>query len=280
MNDSPRNGEDRVSLIDIGANLAHDSFNDDHEAVLERAADVGVDTIVVTGSCRRSSHDALALCRRFPGRLLATAGVHPHHAKDWTGDDPEWMTDLARHSEVVAMGECGLDFFRNFSSHEDQETAFRSQLEIGVETGLPMFLHQRDAHARFKPILAEYLPRLSRAVAHCFTGGREELEDYLDMGLYIGVTGWICDERRGLHLRELVPTIPEDRLLLETDAPYLLPRNLEPRPAGRRNEPMYLRHVAETVAACAGKSLQQLARETTANARQFFGLNSTSRINI
>ncbi len=270
---SPTTGDSRTRLIDIGANLAHDSFDGDREAVLARATDHGVDVIVVTGSSRESSYDALDLCRQFPGRLFSTAGVHPHHASDWTGDDVSWMRNLARQPEVVAIGECGLDFFRNFSSHGDQESAFRAQLEIAVDSGLPVFLHQRDAHERFKPILSEYIRSLSRAVAHCFTGGREELDDYLDMDLYIGVTGWICDERRGTHLRELVGAIPADRLLLETDAPYLLPRDLRPRPASRRNEPMYLRHLAETVAGCTGKSFERLADETTANAIRFFGLN-------
>ena len=272
MTSRPATGDPRAPLIDIGANLAHDSFDQDREAVLDRAAAAGVGHIIVTGSSRQSSLDAAALCQRFPGRLSSTAGVHPHHARDWGADDGDWMTDLARRPGVVAIGECGLDFFRNFSSHEDQESAFRAQLEIGATTGLPVFLHQRDAHERFRPILADYLPSLSRGVAHCFTGSRDELDDYLDMDLYIGVTGWICDERRGLHLRELVAAIPHDRLLLETDAPYLMPRDLDPKPSSRRNEPMYLRHIAATVAACVGKSLEQLAAETTANATRFFGL--------
>jgi len=269
---SPASTGCHARLIDIGANLAHDSFDHDRKAVLERAAAAGVDVVIVTGSSRQSSLDALNLCREFPGRLFSTAGVHPHHAGDWSADDQAWMLDLGRQAEVVAVGECGLDYFRNFSSHKDQESAFRAQLEIGVETGLPVFLHQRDAHQRFRDIVAEYVPRLSRAVAHCFTGVRDELYDYLDLGLYIGVTGWICDERRGLHLRDLVASIPADRLLLETDAPYLLPRDLQPRPASRRNEPSYLRHIAETVAACVGKPLAQLAEETRDNAIRFFEL--------
>lgn len=273
MTSTPPRAGRRARLIDIGANLAHDSFDHDREAVLARAAAADVDVIIVTGSSKRSSLDALGLCRQFRGRLFSTAGVHPHHARDWSADDKTWMLDLSRQTEVVAIGECGLDYFRNFSSHEDQESAFRAQLEIGADTGLPIFLHQRDAHDRFRHIVGDYLPRLSRAVAHCFTGERKELHDYLDMGLYIGVTGWICDERRGLHLRDLVASIPADRLLLETDAPYLLPRDLAPRPAGRRNEPAYLRHIAETVARCAGKSLERLAEETRQNAIRFFSLD-------
>lgn len=264
--------EDELVLVDIGANLAHDSFDHDRDDVLARAREAGVAIIVITGSSRESSHRALALAEAAPGRMYCTAGVHPHHARDWTRDDRLWVRQLAARPQVVAVGECGLDFFRNFSSPEDQQAAFRDQLDLAVETGLPVFLHQRDAHEAFLDILNEYLPRLSRGVAHCFTGTEQEIRAYLDMGLYIGITGWICDERRGHHLRDLIPFIPPDRLLLETDSPYLLPRDLQPRPSSRRNEPMHLRHIAETVAHCAGKSLEQLASETTANARLFFDI--------
>lgn len=264
--------ETTIDLIDIGANLAHDGFDHDRDEVLRRAAEAGIRRIVVTGSSRDSSYRALALAEAQPGRLFSTAGVHPHHAKDWTAADATWVRTLAKRREVVALGECGLDFFRNFSDHDDQETAFRQQLELAVETGKPVFLHQRDAHDHFTAILGDYLPHLTRAVAHCFTGTEEELHAYLDLGLYIGITGWICDERRGHHLRELVPAIPPDRLMLETDAPYLLPRDLEPRPSSRRNEPMHLAHIAKVVSRCADKPLAQLAAETTANARRFFGL--------
>jgi TatD DNase family protein len=260
------------ALIDIGANLAHDSFDHDRHEVLARAAEAGVSRIVITGSCASSSHAALELARTRPGELFSTAGVHPHHAKDWTAADPDWVRSLAANPEVVAIGECGLDFYRNFSSPEDQERAFRAQLELAVETALPVFLHQRDAHERFRAILADYLDKLPRAVAHCFTGNQRELDDYLDMGLYIGITGWICDERRGHHLREVVPMIPGDRLLLETDSPYLLPRDIDPKPSSRRNEPMYLLHVAESVAQCTGESLEEMADRTTRNAGRFFSI--------
>ena len=261
------------TLIDVGANLAHDSFDHDREQVLTRARDAGVASIVITGSCASSSRAALELARTRPGQLFGTAGVHPHHAKDWTAEDRGWMRTLAANPEVVAIGECGLDFCRNFSSPEDQELAFRAQLEIAIETALPVFLHQRDAHERFCVILGDYLDHLSRAVAHCFTGSQQELDDYLDMGLYIGITGWICDERRGHHLRDLIPAIPQDRLLLETDSPYLLPRDLDPKPSGRRNEPMYLPHVAETVAGCSGETLEEIAERTSGNARRFFSID-------
>ena len=176
-----------------------------------------------------------------------------------------------RAPEVGAAGECGLDYFRNFSPHADQERVFRCQLELAVEVGKPVFLHQRDAHDPFVAILRDYLPRLAGGVAHCFTGEAGELDDYLALGLSIGVTGWICDERRGQHLRELVRRIPLDRLMLETDAPYLLPRDLEPRPKTRRNEPSYLAHILETVARCRGEPPEVIATATTRNALAFFG---------
>lgn len=259
-------------LVDIGANLAHDSFDADRSEVLQRAGEVGVSRVVITGSSRDSSHRACELAREAPGRLFATAGVHPHHARDWNPSDADWMRALATEPGVVAIGECGLDYFRNFSPQEAQEIAFRDQLAVAVETGLPLFLHQRDAHDAFCAILDDF-PTLPRAVAHCFTGERHEMEAYIGMGLYIGITGWICDERRGHHLRDLVPLIPPERLLLETDAPYLLPRDLDPKPSSRRNEPMHLAHVARTVAHCAGTSYEELAEQTTRNAIEFFGLD-------
>jgi TatD DNase family protein len=143
---------------------------------------------------------------------------------------------------------------------------------MAVVTGLPVFLHQRDAHADFTAILRDYAPRLSAAIAHCFTGGPSELEDYLSLGMSIGVTGWVCDERRGTALRTAVPLIPADRLMIETDAPYLQPRDLAPKPASRRNEPANLAHVARAVADLRGEPWEPLATTTTANARRFFRL--------
>jgi len=261
-----------MDLIDIGANLAHDSFDDDRDAVLARAAEAGVRRIVVTGSSVESSERAADLAAAHPGRLFATAGMHPHHADDWDDTVRDALLATAGRPGVVSMGECGLDYFRNYSSHENQKRAFAGQLELAAETGLPVFLHQRDAHEDFLKVLKPRLPGLVRAVAHCFTAGDAELEAYLELGLYIGITGWICDERRGLHLRDLVPRIPADRLLLETDAPYLLPRTIRPRPKTRRNEPRWLPWVLETVAEARQTSPEELAAQTTANAERFFAL--------
>ncbi|MDX1406264.1 MAG: TatD family hydrolase [Woeseiaceae bacterium] len=259
-----------IDLIDIGANLTHDSFDEDRDAVISRAADVGVRRMILTGSSAADSEDAARMAGSRPGVFYATAGVHPHHASEYSDAVHDKLRSLAAQQPVVAIGECGLDFFRNFSPQDKQRDAFRRQIELAVETQLPLFLHQRDAHQDFLEILGPLMPDVSRAVAHCFTGGIDELSAYLQLGLYIGITGWVCDERRGQALREAVPEIPLDRLMIETDAPYLLPRTLDPKPATRRNEPMYLREVLKVLAAELQISEEELARATSENAERFF----------
>jgi TatD DNase family protein len=259
-------------LIDIGINLSHDSFDADRDAVIARAERAGVVQMVVTGSSGPSSRAAIELARTYTTRLFATAGVHPHHATDLDAQLLAELRELGALAQVVAVGECGLDYYRNFSPPAIQRSAFRSQLEIACELGKPVFLHQRDAHEDFVAILREHRAKLANAVAHCFTGPGDQLATYLDLGLYIGITGWICDERRGAHLRALMKEIPAQRLMLETDGPYLLPRDLEPKPASRRNEPAFLPHIAAAVARARGESLQEVADSSTAAARTFFGL--------
>ena len=261
-----------MELIDIGANLCHESFASDLDEVLDRAARSGVGRIIVTGTSRSDSEAAAALAGRHPHRLHATAGVHPHEAGTFDGETAAALEALAARDEVVAIGETGLDFYRDFSPRADQERALEAQLEVAARLGLPVFLHERDAHRRFIEILKPVRDRLGPAVIHCFTGERDALHACLDLDLHVGITGWICDERRGLHLRGLVGRIPADRLMLETDSPYLLPRDLRPRPRSRRNEPAHLAHVARTVADATGETLEALAARTTATACAFFGL--------
>ena len=261
-----------MDLIDIGANLSHDSFDNDRDEVIERAATAGVTRIIVTGSCERSSREALALSKSQRGTLFATTGVHPHHASDYTDAVHASLQALLGEAEVVAVGECGLDYFRNFSPVDAQKEAFARQLSLAVDSGLPVFLHQREAHDDFVDMLQPFLPKISRAVAHCFTGQEDELREYLELGLYIGITGWICDERRGTHLKEIVNLIPDNRLMLETDSPYLLPRSLTPKPTTRRNEPAYLREVLRVVAQARGQSETALAKASSKTAGVFFGL--------
>jgi TatD DNase family protein len=260
-------------LIDIGANLTHESFQHDLDEVLDRASAAGVRTIVVTGASAQGSHDALALAQQYP-QLCATAGVHPHEADSYSADTGKLLRELGKSEEVVAMGECGLDFYRDLSPRRVQEKCFEAQLEIACEAGKPVFLHERDAHDRFVKILEPYLEDLPAAVVHCFTGTESQLDAYLEMGCHIGITGWICDERRGHHLREFVYKIPTGRLMLETDAPYLLPRDLKPKPKTRRNEPMHLAHIAKVIADITGKPIEQLAAETTQTAERFFNIKA------
>ena len=257
-------------LIDIGINLAHDSYESDRDSVIARAQAAGVVQMLVTGSSAASSRTALSLARQHAGRLFATAGVHPHHATELTPAVLTELGELTMEPEVLAVGECGLDYYRNYSPHTAQREAFHRQLELAGRRGKPVFLHQRDAHEDFIAILREHWPALAGGVAHCFTGGAAELECYLELGLAIGITGWICDERRGAHLLQLVRRIPADRLLLETDGPYLLPRDLRPLPASRRNEPVYLAHIAAVVARARGESAEVLARSSTEAARRLF----------
>jgi TatD DNase family protein len=259
-------------LIDIGANLMHRSFDADREAVIARARDAGVRAMIITGSSERVSEKSALFAAGHPGFLYSTAGVHPHDAKACTPETIVTLEALTAVDSVVAVGECGLDFNRDFSPRPVQEKWFEEQVALACRVKLPLFMHERDAHERFCEILGRYQGQYERAVVHCFTGSIDEVERYLDMGLFIGITGWICDERRGRHLLEAVQQIPLDRLMLETDAPFLLPRTMPKRPRDRRNEPAFLPYVLETVAKAVGKPEQAVAEATCQTARSFFGL--------
>jgi TatD DNase family protein len=261
-----------TELIDVGVNLTNKSLLADLDGVMLRAREAGVAHMVVTGTSIDVSRHAIELCERHPGRLFSTCGVHPHHADEWHENSYSELAALAQNSCVRAIGETGLDFNRNYSPHPAQETAFAQQMELAVALQMPLFCHQRDAHRRFVEMLRLHRPNIPRLVVHCFTDTREALIDYLDLDCYIGITGWICDERRGLDLQQMVRLIPAERLLLETDAPYLLPRNLDPKPSSRINEPAYLPHILENVAYHQGKPPAQLALECLQNSRRFFNL--------
>lgn len=259
-----------MELVDIGVNLGHRSFGPDREAVIDRALAAGVRTMICTGTSVRGSEDALALARRRPGALYATAGVHPHDAARCDGGTIAALRRLAEDRRVVAIGECGLDFNRDFSPRPTQVEVFKRQAELAKELGMPLFLHERDAAGAFLEVLDAVQPEPASVVVHCFTGDGATLQQYLRRGYNIGITGWICDERRGVHLRDLVKKIAGDRLLVETDAPFLTPRDLRPKPADGRNEPAFLVHVLRTVAACRGEDPEAVAAMTTANARRVF----------
>jgi TatD DNase family protein len=269
MNSSP-------SLIDIGVNLGHDSFNHDRASVMAAAQQAGVAQMIVTGTSVAASIKAAELAGQHPGVLYSTAGVHPHDASHFGIDTSAMLHRILQQPQVVAVGETGLDFNRDFSPRPLQEQAFAEQLSLAGLAKLPIFLHQRDAHERFMGLLREQRDKLVRGVVHCFTGTQAELHDYLDLDMYIGITGWICDERRGQELQRIVKDIPPDRLMLETDAPYLTPRNIppntHPKPSSRRNEPAHLVWVLDMVARCTGRDAAEIAATTSRNAKVFFAI--------
>ncbi len=260
-------------LIDICFNFTHKSFRRDEEDVLRRAINVGVTTLMVTGASAEESCQAIELAERYPEYLYASVGVHPHLSRDWNRDTFAHLRELAQHDQVKAIGEAGLDYNRNFSPPEAQRHAFERQIELACDLGLPLFLHERDAHQDLVTILRPYLHDLHEVVVHCFTGTGEQLDTYLKMDFHIGITGWICDMRRGHHLHELVKRIPLNRLMIETDAPYLLPRDLVTRPKDRRNEPSFLPHILRTIAMHMGLSVDTVGKSTTQTARRFFRLH-------
>ncbi|MES1177736.1 MAG: TatD family hydrolase [Myxococcales bacterium] len=262
-----------LPLIDIGVNLTSKQFREDLPQVIARAQAARVSHLIVTGLTPQLSQAALELARSRPSELCSTAGVHPHNARGFDRHTQGELRNLARAPEVVAVGECGLDYDRDFSPRPEQRTAFELQLELAAELQKPVFLHERSAHGDFLRILNNARSKLVGGVVHCFTGGEAELEAYLELGLCVGITGFVCDERRGKHLQTLVARIPSDRLMIETDAPFLLPRDLK-GVLGRRNEPCYLPHIAASVARYAGRTEADVRRDTTATAFRLFNLDA------
>ena len=264
-----------MRLIDIGANLADASFDDDRDAVIERAEVAGVRHMIVTGTGLEESEAALALASGQVQTFRCTAGIHPHLATRWTDSPREARERLGKVLEsglAVAAGECGLDYFRDLSPRDAQRSAFVGQLELAADYGKPVFLHQREAHDDFLAILKDGRVGEFGGVAHCFTGGPAEAESYLELGLYIGITGWILDERRNHELLKAIPAIPLDRVLLETDSPYLLPRHADVKPRKkRRNEPEFLPYVARALARQMRVDPDELTEAAGRNTRELFG---------
>ncbi len=256
-------------MIDIGVNLTNSRFDKDRLAVINNALALGVDNMLVTGTNLPESQKALTLCQQHPN-LYSTAGVHPHDADGVSEDYIAQLATLAKAPQVKAIGECGLDFNRNFSTPENQQRVFAEQLALASQCQLPVFLHQRDAFPTWQSILTPYLDSLKGGISHCFTGDLAQLKACLDMGLYIGITGWICDDRRGQELYDIAKYIPLDRVMIETDAPYLTPRTIRPRPKSSRNEPKYLPYVAQTLAKAMKVDLDTLITQTNNNANTLF----------
>ena len=259
-------------MFDIGVNLTSGQFAKDRDEIVARAQAAGVQGMLITGTNLHESQQAQQLAQRYP-YCWSTAGVHPHDSSGWAAETAQAIRLLAAMPQVVAIGECGLDFNRNFSTPSEQEYAFSAQLALAAELKMPVFLHCRDAHKRFLTLLDPWLEKLPGAVLHCFTGTVQEASECIERGLFLGITGWVCDERRGENLRKVVPLIPADRLLIETDAPYLLPRDLKPKPLSRRNEPAWLAHILTTVAGLRGEDPHWLGAVTDKNAQRIFGID-------
>jgi TatD DNase family protein len=265
-------------LIDIGVNLTNKRFDKDREDVIRRAQQLGLGALLITGTNVVESKKALLLCEQyqtdFPYFLYSTAGVHPHDADHVGIDYLDQLKQLAQHGQVKAIGECGLDFNRNFSAPDQQQKVFREQVVLAAELQMPLFLHQRDAFEPWFDILTPYLDKVPAMVAHCFTGSKAELTQCISADMYIGITGWLCDERRGEILRDIVSLIPLNRLLIETDAPYLTPRTIRPKPKSSRNEPSYLPFIVKEIASITGLDQEQIAWQTSRNAERVFNFPS------
>ncbi len=264
-------GANSVSLIDIGVNLTNSRFDKDRDDIISAAQSAGVVSQIITGTNAKESQHAFQLTQQYP-TLYSTAGCHPHDSQHLTADDFKLIQNLLTHKHVVAIGECGLDFNRNYSPPDMQIQVFRQHLELACEIQKPLFLHERDASESMLSILDEYLPQLPNAVVHCFTGSQVVLESYLERNLHIGITGWICDERRGQDLANIVHLIPDDKLMIETDAPYLIPRSIRPKPKSSRNIPEYLPHLVKKLAECRSQSFEHIANISFENTKRFFKL--------
>lgn len=257
-----------MRIIDIGCNLGSSRLYRNYQEICENAKKAGVIAQIITGSDTLSNEIALNLANQ-EDFLYATIGFHPHNADDWKPSLISQHLAALKNPRVVAVGELGLDYFRKLSKIANQKTCFSQQLELAEEIKKPLFLHEREAFDDFKRILTPYLKKLS-GVWHCFTANYEQLKWALDNGLYIGITGWIADPVRGLELQKIVKEIPNDRLLIETDAPYLAPKTLKPLP--KINEPKFLVEVLRVISQCRNQDIEELGEITFNNTKILFKL--------
>ena len=257
-------------IADIACNFTSDRFDNDLDEVINQAI---VNNITKFGLiCSRLSDidKLLEIYNRYSKDMFFTIGVHPHHANEINEEYLKKLKEVINNNNPHAIGETGLDFFRNLSTYEEQIFAFEEQIKIAIDTNKPLFLHQRDSHDDFIKILRKYSSDINKSVVHCFTGTKEQLNDYLELDCYIGVTGWICDAKRNVELRKTIKNIPLERLMIETDCPYLIPKNLEEKPKNNRNEPTYLNHIANEVATLMKKDINDIREKTYKTSLSFF----------
>jgi TatD DNase family protein len=252
-------------LIDSHAHLTMRKYRNDLDAVLSRARDAGITAMVNVGFDVDSSADGVHLAQKQPD-VFAAVGVHPHDAKTVDAYVLSYLEELSEDPNVVAIGEIGLDFYRNLSPRRVQEEVFVKQLALAEKVGLPVIIHDRDAHRRVVEILKA--EGASHGVMHCFSGDMGLAKQVLDLGFYISFAGPIT--YNGGRAGDIMRKMPPDRLLVETDCPYLTPVPYR----GKRNEPAYVRYVAERVARFIGRSVEEVEALTDENARRFFNLPS------
>ena len=259
--------------FDIALNLASDRYAGERDKIVADAISHKVDYFNIVCSSVNELDFVKDLNDRYRQNSCFTLGVHPHNANELNEDSLNSLKGYIQTYRPSAVGETGLDFFRNLSSYENQLNAFEQQIIISIENNLPLFLHQREAHDDFIKIIDRYISDINKGVVHCFTGTQSQLNDYLERDLYIGLTGWVCDERRNKDLRQSIKDIPIDKLMIETDAPYLIPRSLEIKPKNNRNEPQFLPHIADEIAALINVDQKDFNKQVFNNSKSFFGVN-------
>ena len=257
-------------LFDIACNFSSNRYDNDLDEVIKNAKNNNVTKFLVVSASINDVDKVYSIYQKYRSDCFFTVGTHPHHANEINSESMKKMRILVKDLKPCSVGETGLDFFRNLSTLEEQIFAFEEQIKLSIEFNKPLFLHQRDAHDEFIKIIMKYKNDINRAVVHCFTGTQKQLDSYLNLGFYIGLTGWICDERRNVELRKSIKNIPLDRLMIETDSPYLIPRNLTIKPKNNRNEPSYLPHIARDIADIINIDSSKLIDITYKNSISFF----------
>ena len=257
-------------VADIACNFTNERFDKDLDEVINRAKTNKITKFGLICSRLSDLDRLLEIYNQYSKDMFFTIGVHPHHANEINDKYLKNLKEAVINNNPHAIGETGLDFFRNLSTYDEQIYAFEEQIKIAIDTNKPLFLHQRDSHDDFIKILKKYSSDISKAVVHCFTGTQQQLDDYLELDCYIGVTGWICDKKRNVELRKTIKNIPLEKLMVETDCPYLIPKNLVEKPKNNRNEPTNLNHIINEIAVLMEIDIDILRKQTFKNTINYF----------
>ena len=257
-------------IADIACNFTSERFDKDLDEVIKRAIANKITKFGLICSRISDLNKLLKIYKQYSKSMFYTIGVHPHHANEINDGYLKKLKNVITTNNPHAIGETGLDFFRNLSTYEQQIYVFEEQIKIAIDTNKPLFLHQRDSHDDFIKILRKYSSDISKAVVHCFTGTQGQLDDYLELDCYIGITGWICDEKRNVELRKAIKKIPLEKLMIETDCPYLIPKNLVEKPKNNRNEPTNLNHIINEIAVLMEIDIDILRKQTFENTINYF----------